>query len=81
MFYSTRWKKQSWIAPHPPGTWLNFPKETSLEVLNDYTIRLRFPDPQGLALGKFRANHLTDSLFWQKIGFGYAKLGTGEGHW
>lgn len=80
-FAESFYQMQLWIAPHPPGTWLNFPKETTLEVLDDYTVRLHFPRPEGLALGKFRADHLGNSLFWKTIGFGYAKLGTGEGHW
>jgi ABC-type transport system substrate-binding protein len=70
-----------WIAPHPPGTWLNLPKGTSLEVVDDYTVRFHFPKPDGLALGKMRVHHYANDLFWKNIGFGYAKLGTAEGHW
>jgi ABC-type transport system substrate-binding protein len=56
---------QRWAAPHPPGTWINFPPESVAEVVSDHTIRFRFPG----------------SAFWRDVGFGYAKLGSGEGHW
>jgi len=34
-----------------------------------------------LALGKFRGFHIASSAFWRDWGFGYARVGTGEGHW
>jgi ABC-type transport system substrate-binding protein len=72
---------EPWFAPHPPGTWLNLPKGRKLEVVDTYTVRLHFPKPDGLALGKLRGYHFANTLFWQQLGFGYAKLGTAEGHW
>jgi ABC-type transport system substrate-binding protein len=72
---------EPWFAPHPPGTWLNLPKGRKLEVIDAYTVRIHFPKPDGLALGKLRAYHFANTLFWQCLGFGYAKLGTAEGHW
>ena len=72
---------QRWIAPHPPGSWLNFPPESVCEVVNDSTVRFHFPGPEGLALGKMRGFHIASSAFWREQGFGYAKLGSGEGHW
>jgi len=72
---------QRWIAPHPPGTWLNFPQESVCEVVDDYTVRVHFPGPAGLALGKMRGFHIASSAFWREQGFGYTKLGSGEGHW
>jgi ABC-type transport system substrate-binding protein len=72
---------QKWIAPHPPGTWINLPEGTSLEIKDEYTVVFRFPKPDGLALGKLRAHHYANKLFWQTIGFGYAKLASAEGHW
>jgi ABC-type transport system substrate-binding protein len=71
----------SWLAPHPPGTWLNLSEGWKLEVVDAYTVRLHFPRPDGLVLGKLRSYHFANKLFWQTIGFGYAKLGTAEGHW
>jgi len=72
---------QKWAAPHPPGTWLNFSIGTTLSVVDDYTVEFQFPKQDGLAIGKMRGNHMANSQFYQTIGFGYAKLGTGEGHW
>jgi ABC-type transport system substrate-binding protein len=74
-------EQSRWIAPHPPGTWLNFPDGTTVEAVDSHTVRYNFPKPDGLALGKLRANHYANFQFWQQLGFGYAKLGTGEGHW
>jgi ABC-type transport system substrate-binding protein len=70
-----------WDAPHPSGTWLNFAKGTQVEVIDKDTVHFHFPIPDGLALGKMRVSHQANSLFYRTIGFGYAKLGTAEGHW
>ena len=75
---------QRWAAPHPPGTWLNFPPESVAEVVDDHTIRFHLPGPDGLAIGKFRGFHIASSAFWNgkdAPGFGYKKFGSGEGHW
>jgi ABC-type transport system substrate-binding protein len=76
---------QRWAAPHPPGTWLNFPApESTAEVVDDHTLRFHFPGPDGLAIGKFRGFHIASSAFWNgkdAPGFGYKKFGSGEGHW
>jgi ABC-type transport system substrate-binding protein len=40
---------QRWAAPHPPGTWLNFPApESTAEVVDDHTVRFHLPGPDGL---------------------------------
>ena len=75
---------QRWAAPHPPGTWLNFPPESVAEVVDDHTIRFHFPGPDGLAVGKMRGFHIASTAFWKgpgAPGFGYKKFGSGEGHW
>jgi ABC-type transport system substrate-binding protein len=72
---------QRWRAPHPPGTSINFHPGTRLEVIDDFTLRMRFPEPDGLILGKFRGFHIASTRFWDEVGFGYKKRGTGEGHW
>jgi ABC-type transport system substrate-binding protein len=70
-----------WAAPHPPGTWLNFPWGTRLEPVNDQVVRLCFPCPDGLAPYKLRAFHQASLAFWRELGFGYTRTGSGEGHW
>lgn len=72
---------QRWAAPHPPGTWLNFPPESVAEVVSDHRIRFRFPRPDGVAIGKMRGFHIASPSFWHEHGFGYKKTGSGEGHW
>ena len=70
-----------WSAPHPPGTQFNPLPGTTCEVVDERTARLRLPAPDGLLLGKLRAIHIMSTRFWDEIGFGYARNGTGEGHW
>ena len=59
----------------------NLYPDTRLEILDSHTVRMIFPEPDGAILGKFRGFHLPSTRFWDEIGFGYKKLGTGEGHW
>jgi ABC-type transport system substrate-binding protein len=70
-----------WSAPHPPGTHFNPLPGTTCEVVDERTARFRLPAPDGLLLGKLRAIHMMSTRFWEEIGFGYARNGTGEGHW
>ncbi|GAC1444596.1 MAG: hypothetical protein NVS2B8_20190 [Vulcanimicrobiaceae bacterium] len=73
---------QRWEAPHPPGTWLNFPPESVAEVVNDHKIRFNFPEPDGLALAKMRGFHVPSMSFWSEgPGFGYTREGSGNGNW
>ncbi len=70
-----------WAAPHPPGTHFNIDLRTRCEVTGERTVRFYLPEPDGLALGKLRAMHVMSTRFWDEIGFGYERNGTGEGHW
>ena len=70
-----------WAAPHPPGTQLNMLPGTLCEVTGERSVRLHLPEPDGLMLGKLRAMHIMSTRFWDEIGFGYERNGTGEGHW
>ena len=72
---------QKWAAPHPPGTYLNFHPAAECEVRDEQTCLFRLPEPDGLILGKFRGFHIASSAFWKEHGFGYQRVGTGEGHW
>lgn len=72
---------QRWRAPHPPGSNLNIHPDTVAEIVDDYKLRINLPEPDGLVLGKMRGMHIPSTRFWEEIGFGYKKLGTGEGHW
>jgi ABC-type transport system substrate-binding protein len=70
-----------WAAPHPPGTHFNPLPGTRCEVVDERRVRFRLPAPDGLMLGKLRAVHVMSSRFWDEIGFGYQRNGSGEGHW
>lgn len=70
-----------WAAPHPPGTHFNIDRRTRCEVVGERAVRFHLPEPDGLALGKLRAMHVMSTSFWDGIGFGYERDGTGEGHW
>ena len=70
-----------WTAPHPPGTQFNLDPRTQLEVTGEFSVRFRFPNPDGLAIGKLRAMHVMSTRFWDDLGFGYTRTGSGEGHW
>lgn len=72
---------QRWRAPHPPGSNLNIHPATVAEVVDDHKLRINFPEPDGLVLGKMRGMHIPSTRFWEEEGFGYRKLGSGEGHW
>ena len=72
---------QKWDAPHPPGAFLNFPKETKLEVVDDYTVRFVFPSTDSAALMKFRGMHVASTKFWNELGFKAKDSGNAEGHW
>lgn len=72
---------QKWDTPHPPGSFLNFPKETKLEVVDDYTVRFTFPATDSAALMKFRGMHVASTRFWNELGFKASDSGKAEGHW
>ena len=72
---------QKWDTPHPPGSFLNFPKETKLEVVDDYTVRFVFPSTDSAALMKFRGMHVASTKFWNELGFKAKDSGKAEGHW
>lgn len=72
---------QRWENPHPPGAFLNFAKATQLEVVDDYTVRFRFPQADSGAFMKFRGMHIGSTRFWKELGFVDPKKGNAEGHW
>lgn len=67
--------------PHPPGAFLNFPKETKLEIVDDYTVRFIFPSADSGAIMKFRGMHVASTKFWNTNAFKNKKTGNAEGNW
>lgn len=70
-----------WQSPHPPGTQFNQYRGTRMEIVDERTVRIISPKPDGMTLGKLRAMHVMNSRFWETIGFGYKRQHSGEGHW
>jgi ABC-type transport system substrate-binding protein len=58
---------QRWQVPHPPGTYLNFHPESRAEVVGSHRVRFHFPEPDGLAMAKFRGMHVMSSEFWKRL--------------
>ena len=67
--------------PHPPGAFLNFPKDSKLEIVDDYTVRFVFPSTDSAAIMKFRGMHVASTKFWNTNGFKNKKTGNAEGNW
>lgn len=74
-------KVQEWDNPHPPGAFLNFAKDVTCEVVDDRTIRMRFPGKDSAAIMKLRGMHLPSTRFWNEWGFKDPATGSAEGHW
>lgn len=72
---------QKWKSPHPPGAFLNFAPGTRLDVVDDYTVRFTFPEPDAGAIMKFRGMHVGSTKFWNELGFRNQKTGSAESHW
>jgi peptide/nickel transport system substrate-binding protein len=60
--------------PHGLGTFLNFKPGSHLEILDPYTVRFRFPAPDGGALAKLSIMHMANRQFYREFGWG-------EKHW
>ncbi len=60
--------------PHGVGVYMNFKPGSRLEIVDPYTIRFLFPEPDGGALAKLTLMHIGNRQF-------YRELGWGEMHW
>lgn len=60
--------------PHLPGTFLSFKAGSRLEIIDLFTVRFVFPEPDGAALAKLSLMHIGNRQF-------YHDLGWGEKHW
>jgi ABC-type transport system substrate-binding protein len=54
--------------------YLRFQSGLNMEVLDPYTIRFRFPEPDGMALARLTYIHIANRQF-------YRELGWGDKHW
>ncbi len=60
--------------PYKGGTYMNFKPGSRLEILDPYTVRFHFSEPDGTALVKLSFMHIGNRQF-------YRELGWGEKHW
>jgi len=60
--------------PFPAGQFLNFKPGSWLEIIDPYTVRFHFPEPDGGALIKLSSMHIGNRQF-------FAEHGWGEKHW
>ena len=72
---------QKWVNPHPPGAFMNFAKDSSMEVVDDHTINFKFAQPDGSAIMKLRGMHVGSTKFWNELAFVDQKKKDAEGHW
>src|SRR5262249_47404878 len=56
--------------PHLAGQFLNFTAGTRLEVIDLYTVRFVFPEPDGTALIKLSSMHMGNRQFYAEHGWG-----------
>jgi peptide/nickel transport system substrate-binding protein len=60
--------------PFLAGQFLNFKPGSRLEIIDPYTVRFHFPEPDGGALIKLSSMHIGNRQF-------FAEHGWGEKHW
>jgi ABC-type transport system substrate-binding protein len=56
--------------PFPGGAHLNFKPGSRLEILDPYTVRFVFPEPDGGALTKLSLLHMANRQFYREFGWG-----------
>ncbi len=56
--------------PFRAGQQLNFKPGSRLEILDPYTVRFHFPEPDGMALVKLSTMHIGSRQFYAEHGWG-----------
>jgi ABC-type transport system substrate-binding protein len=56
--------------PHQGGEYLNFKPGSRVEIIDPYTVRFRFPEPDGGALAKLSIMHMGSRQFYRELGWG-----------
>ncbi len=62
------------IQPFRVGTYMNFKRESRLDILDAHTVRFHFPESDGAALVRLSMLHIGNRQF-------HTELGWGEAHW
>ena len=53
---------------------MNFKAESQLEIVEPYTVRFIFPEPDGGVMAKLASMHMANRQFYREVGWG-------EAHW
>ena len=56
--------------PHRGGAYMNFKPGSRIDVLDPYTVRFTFPEPDGAALVKIGWMHIGNREFYKQLGWG-----------
>jgi ABC-type transport system substrate-binding protein len=56
--------------PYRAGAFLNFQPGSKLEIVDPYTVRFVFPEPDGGALAKISFMHIGNRQFYREFGWG-----------
>ena len=56
--------------PHRPGAFLNFKPGSTLDIVDPYTVRFVFPEPDGGTLAKISFMHMGNRQFYREVGWG-----------
>ncbi len=69
------WEENTRVKqPFVSGKFLSFKPGSTLQIIDPYTVRFLFPEPDGGALAKLTIVHMANRQF-------YRDLGWGEKHW
>jgi len=60
--------------PHIIGEFMNFKAGSQLEIVDPYTVRFIFPEPDGGTMAKLASMHMANRQFYREVGWG-------EAHW
>jgi peptide/nickel transport system substrate-binding protein len=55
--------------PHIVGSFMNFAPEARLDMIDPYTVRFVFPEPDGGALVKLSFMHIANREFYRSVGW------------
>ena len=65
------WKENTRLRqPYRVGAFLNFQQGSRLEIIDPYTVRFVFPEPDGGALAKINLMHMGNRQFYRELGWG-----------
>ena len=65
------WEKNIRLRqPHIIGEFMNFQAGSQLEIVEPYTVRFIFPQPDGGAMAKLASMHIANRQFYREVGWG-----------